>query len=188
MVILKGQRLVQDNDYATKKDAFFTMSALRINIFDKKNADSLVNSKSMAGLSNHVDVLKGSKNCLFFHDSNNRHHNISMCIDNKNTTNQILDTFDFFTKCSVSVVKSLSKTNSLEILLNTLNDPEQDLYKIPNFKRALTDSLKSKGVNKFIYFDINFSFSFLFLIPNLLIRNLIAKQMLKRLKSLNLKL
>lgn len=128
------------------------MSALRINIFDEKTPDSLVNSKGMTGLDPHVDVLKGSKNCLFFHDMQNRHHNISLCIDDKNTTSQILDTYSFYQKCFGNVGKVLSAGDSLEKLLNTLNNPDQDLYKIPNFKNALTESLTATGVFLFIFF------------------------------------
>lgn len=128
------------------------MSALRINIFDKKNADSLVNSKRVPGLSHKVDVLKGSKNCLFFQDTKNRQRNISMCIEDKNTTAQILDAFEYFHKCSDLIGKSLSEEDSLEQLLNTLDNPTQEEYKIPNFKRALTDSLTQKGVKYFFYF------------------------------------
>ena len=160
-VILKAKRLVHDNDYATKKDAFVTMSALRINIFDQKTPDSLVNSKAMPGLNPHVDVLKGSKNCLFFSDLQNRHHNISLCIEDKNTTAQILDTFAYYQTCFGNVGKVLSKGDSLEKLLNTLNNPEQDLYKIPNFKIALTESLKETGVFFYLFF---FIFFFIFIV------------------------
>jgi len=144
-VLIKAKRLVHDNDYANKKDSVFTMSALRINIFDSMDANSLVNSKRVPGLSHRVNVLKGSANCLFFQDSKNRQRNISMCIEDKNTTAHILDAFAFFHKCSELVVRSLSEEDSLEKLLNTLDNPKQEEYKIPNFKRALAESLTEKG-------------------------------------------
>lgn len=112
------------------------------------SADSLVNSKSMAGLDHHIDVLKGSKDCLFFHDMNNNLRNISVCISDKNTTNQILDAFTYLQKCSnYKGSRGMSKEETLERLLNTLDNPDQDVYKLPNFKRALKESLTEKGVN-----------------------------------------
>ncbi len=146
-VILKAQRLVNDYDYSIKKDAFFTINGLRINIFDQKNPDSFVNSIGLNGLNKKVEVLQGSKNCLLFSKKLDRHQNISMCIDDKNTTNQILETFEYYLECSrTPKLKTLSEEDSLEKLLNLLNSPTQNLYKIPTFRKALIDSLSIKGV------------------------------------------
>jgi hypothetical protein len=150
-VILKAQRLLNDYDYANKKEAFFTMNAFRINIFDQKSPDSFVNSIGLKGLNKTVDVLKGSKNCLFFSDINDRHLNLSMCIDDKNTTNQILHAYEFYLECSRNdVVKTLSEQDSLEKILNDINNPNQVIYKIPKFRKALINSLTMKGVFYFI--------------------------------------
>ena len=145
-VILKAKRLANDYDYAVKKDAFFTINPLRINIFDELNADSLINSMGMNGLEEHVNILKGSQNCLFFHEEVNRKHNITMCIDDKNTTHQMIEAFEFFSKCSPQKKNLLSKIDSLEILVNTLSNPKQKEYAIPNFKRAIADELTEQGV------------------------------------------
>lgn len=144
-VVLKAKRLEKDNNYAVKKDAFFTINPLRINVFDEMNADSLVNSLGMPGLDEHADILKGSLNCIFFHDEVKRHHNVSMCIDDKNTTNQVIEAYEFFRKCSPKKQELLSKIDNLEILVNTLSNPSQNEYKIPNFKRALAEDLKENG-------------------------------------------
>jgi len=146
-VILKAKRLVNDYDYAVKKDAFFTLTPIRINIFDELNPNSLIKTTKMAGLDHHVEILKGSLNCLFFHAEENRRHNISMCIEDKNTTNQILEAYNFYSKCASKPSNLHSKIDALEKLLNTLNDPSQKEYKIPNFKRALAENLTGKGVN-----------------------------------------
>lgn len=144
-VLFKAKRLLHANDYANKKDAYFAMNAIRINIFDDKKPDSLVNSKRIPGLSTRVNILPGSKNCLFFQDSKTKSRNISMCIEDKNMTQQILRAYDFFHECSELVSKQVSEEDSLEKLLNTLDNPTQTVYKIPNFKRALTESLQESG-------------------------------------------
>ena len=91
-------------------------------------------------------ILKGSLNCVFFHDEVKMHHNVSMCIEDKNTTNQIIEAYEFFSKCSPRKNDILSKIDKLETLVNTLSNPDQDVYKIDNFKRALSEDLTGKGV------------------------------------------
>lgn len=175
-LILKAKRLANDNNYAVKKEAFFTMNPIRINVFDQMNAASLLKSIRMPGLDWDLNILSGSLNCLFFHDEVKRHHNVSMCIDDKNTTNQIKEAYNFFRKCENTNKKLRSKIDDLEILVNTLSNPKQEEYKIPDFKRQLAEKLTEEGVIILIYMFI-FNFSFLWQNLDQKMLNLIVKKM-----------
>jgi hypothetical protein len=144
-VIVKAKKLVNDYDYAKKTEAFFSLSALTLNVFDKNNANALNKSLNMKGISLDINVLKGSLNCQFFHQENKKHHNISMCIEDKNTTAQILSAFNFFHKCASHGDRSPSSQEVLEVLLNTLNNPNQTEYIIPSFKKSLNEDLTARG-------------------------------------------
>lgn len=145
VVIIKAKMLINTNDYSKKTDAFFTLGPLRLNIFEKYDIDSLINSLNMQRLNRELKILKGSLNCLFFHERKYFFHNATICIENREILEQIKKAFLYYKDC-IPVNYKKSNVEELETLLNVLNTPDQVEYKLTKFKRALAEDLTQKGV------------------------------------------
>lgn len=172
-----AKRIFADNDYGNKIEAYFTMSALLLNTFEKKDSSKLLKSMKLSNINKAPFVLQGSKNCLFFADSAAR-ANTTVCVEDAKQRADILDSFDFLKQC-VKAKSASSKPKSVNKLSNkrrgksskkknkarkhqinqffkTISNPNQQVFDIPKVRNALIKELDKKGV---IY---KLSFLFLF--------------------------
>lgn len=160
-----GQRIFPENDYGKKKEAFFIMSALLLNSFEKKDSSKFLNSIKLSDINKAPSILQGSKNCLFF-SSSAASTNTTICIEDRKEREDIIDSFNFLKKCIKSKPKSdnpvkinicniKKRKNSqkeegriqhIKDILLTIENPNQQVFDIQKVRHQLIKALNKKGV------------------------------------------
>jgi hypothetical protein len=155
-----------ENDYSKKIEAFFTMSSSMLNTFEKKDNSKLLKSFNIKNTINNPYVLQGSKSCLLF--SNKLFQaNTTVCIEDANQRQDIINSFNFLKKCSkkspkpkkANKAKKSKKANKAKKskkaikkqmkkneFFRVIQDPNQKVYDIPKVRQELIKEFNKKGV------------------------------------------
>jgi len=99
VLLVPGKDLLNLNDFTQKKEAFFTLNAYMINVFESQNSNKLINSILLSDVNIYPFVLQGSKNCLMFKDEIHKKQ-ISMCLEDPKILKEIKVAFNALFICS----------------------------------------------------------------------------------------
>jgi hypothetical protein len=154
VVMFNAQTLSDDEDYLSRKDVFFTMSAYLINMFETKDNNKLLESVGIAHITKIPDVLEGTKTCLIFLDSVSI-RNIVMCFNSEDVMNQIHEAFKEIMQCRVGGKIDDFDPSIINEILNVgckgITSPEGAEYDFASIRAQLIQDLSSKEGVKLIF-------------------------------------
>lgn len=151
ILMFPGKRIQPENDYGKKSEAFFTMSALLLNTFEKQDSSKLVKSIKLINVKKSPSIIQGSINCLLFLDSI-ANTNSTVCIEDEKERKNILDSFTFLKRCIRARPKGYNKKQAksqleqITEILKIIDNPEQKSIDIRNFRKDMIMELNKKGV------------------------------------------
>jgi hypothetical protein len=119
VLYIEGKTLSDVNDYSKRKDAFFTMSFYMINSYEKKDANTLLESVSMHKMKKLPKILWGTKSCVEVEGGETE---FSICLPDKDIAQQIVDAAGNFHKCRLNNDLSASTELSTQTLLKVFKD------------------------------------------------------------------
>lgn len=96
---LEGET-VDPNDYSSKSDRKFTLSAYFITEQNKTQSSQLIKSISLANILYHPMYLKGAPKCILFKSESD---SIIMCAKSEEDAKSIMFNYDVFIKCRSGV-------------------------------------------------------------------------------------
>jgi len=120
MFYIKAKTLPDYDDYSKKDNAFYTFNLFMINILKDSNVGSLVDSIFLDHIKHVPHILRGSAYCVIFMQDDSK-KNITMCFEKMENAEQIIESFNKFTRCRrgdnlvelpLSKIKSLLKRRS----------------------------------------------------------------------------
>jgi hypothetical protein len=156
VVMFNAKTLADQEDYLSRKDAFFTISAYLVNMFESKDSNKLLESISLSHITNVVGPLRGTKYCLLFVDSVSE-RNLVMCLKDENEMVEIHKAYEHLNKCRVGgEIEEFDPTIINKILNFSCNGVEATdgvEFDMPEIRNQIAEELKSKGVN-FFYFKL----------------------------------
>ena len=152
VVMFNAQTLADEEDYLSRKDAFFTISAYLINMFQSKDSNQLLESVNLAHITNIPGPLKGTKDCLIFLDSLSV-RNVVMCFKSENEMLEIEQAYSALIKCRLGGETDDFDPSLINKILNFscngFESSEGVEYDLPDIRKQIAEELSSKGV---IYF------------------------------------
>jgi len=95
ILLIKGKKLNLDN-YCEKTDAFMTMSIYMINFFEKKDVKKLIDSYSMADITNIPTEIAGSPGCTMWQTKTK---SFPFCYESREILEQITAAYYKFLDC-----------------------------------------------------------------------------------------
>lgn len=112
---LEGET-VDPNDYSSKSDRKFTLSAYFITEQNKTQSSQLIKSISLANILYHPMYLKGAPKCILFKSESD---SIIMCAKSEEDAKSIMFNYDVFIKCrsGVKIGPELKPTEK-KVMLN----------------------------------------------------------------------
>jgi hypothetical protein len=147
VVMFNAQTLADEEDYLSRKDAFFTISAYLINMFESKDSNKLLESIGIAHILQVPGVLQGTKTCLMFMDSASV-RNIVMCFKTEDEMNQIHNAYKEIMKCRVGGKVDDFDPSIVNEILNLgckgITSPEGAEYDFASIRAQLIKELSSK--------------------------------------------
>jgi len=149
-----GKRLFPENDYGKKKDAFFQISALLLNVFEKKDGSGLLRSMKLPDIHKAPYVLSGSKNCMYFRDAYSK-LNATVCVADDKQRKNIMNSFNFLKSCirvPPKGKKGQKPKNVIELakeVIKKMNNPKQKVYNIQKVRKELITEFKKNKVNNY---------------------------------------
>jgi len=111
--------LVDVNDFTKKSPAFFTLSVYLLNIFEKQDINTLIQSVSLNKIITLPQIIPGSVSCINF---SNGKKPVTMCLPDKNQANNVIKAFSQIMKCRmgdnlkdtpVTTIQNILKTSCL---------------------------------------------------------------------------
>lgn len=93
---IQAQSLSNIDDFSTRIDSFFTMSAYYVNRFNKSDPNTLVDSIPMAKITEEPSTIPGSNRCLSFTDGLDL---IPLCLNSDEESTNIVESFKKLTAC-----------------------------------------------------------------------------------------
>ena len=96
---LEGET-VDPNDYSSKSERKFTLSAYFITEQNKTQSSQLIKSISLANILYHPMYLKGAPKCILFKSESD---SIIMCAKSEEDAKSIMSNYDVFIKCRSGV-------------------------------------------------------------------------------------
>ncbi len=137
------------DDYASRKKAYFTISAYLINVFDGKDVNKLDESISLYNIKDSPKILMGSKSCVNFNDKTNV-KNITICMSEEHDATNIIKAFEKLMQCRTGsdmedfdpmqvdkILKASCKGNS---------SPDGKTYDLKSLRDQIAENLIHKGV------------------------------------------
>jgi hypothetical protein len=150
VIMLKAKRIADFDDYTTRAPAFFTMSAYLINMFESQDNNKLLESINLAHIKIIPSVLEGSKTCLGFQDGVN-YRNISLCIDDQETFDAILKSYNSFMTCrmggDLKEFDPVVINQVLQASCNGFNSTTGTNFDLPKIKSQMASELRAAGFN-----------------------------------------
>jgi hypothetical protein len=99
------------NDFSIKEDRFFTLSVFMINVFLKKDSNSLIESISLDKINDNPKILEGSVGCVKFSDGKK---DIIICLNSEEKAKNLVESYKDFQKCRGG--KKIRKTKQSKVL------------------------------------------------------------------------
>lgn len=144
VLLIPAKRISEENDYTKKVDAFFTMSAYMVNLFESKDSNKLLDSVAMSHMKTMPYILQGSKNCLYFQDSVTL-RKISMCIEDANMLEEIQTAFMTLFNCR-NGGRMPPPDRNVEKLLKVLCEMPKSHKNYEEVRKSLSEELQKVGV------------------------------------------
>jgi len=129
-------------------EAFFTISAYMVNVFESKDSNKFLDSIAMSHIKTIPYVLQGSKNCLYFQDSVTL-RKISMCIEDVTVLEEIQKAFITLFNCR-NGGKMPQPDQNVEKYMKVLCNMPKDHKNFTEVKKSLAEELQKTGVNKYV--------------------------------------
>jgi hypothetical protein len=98
VVLVKGQRFIDYNDYGNRKPTFYEIGIYVVNIFEGESTDNLIDSLDQAGISKMPKFLRGTGTCLDLYSASSGKR-YPICLQNTDVMKQIRQVFEDFLKC-----------------------------------------------------------------------------------------
>ncbi len=145
ILMFPGKRIFPEYDWGTKIDAFFTMSSLLLNTFEKRDNSYLIKSIRLINVKDTPSILPGSKYCLLFEDKI-LNMNSTVCIEDDKERENIMNSFHTFKSCIKPKTDFSQKQKKNEIeqineFLNNLCDSNQVKIDVPKLRKDVIDEL-----------------------------------------------
>jgi hypothetical protein len=157
VVMFDGQTLAEKDDYSTRKDAFFTINAYMVNMFESKDSNKLLESINISHIKDAPAQLLGALNCYAFGDQINL-RTIEMCFKTKEEMDNIVKAYHKLMECRFGgEVDDFEPTTINKILTlgcNGIESSEGVEFDLPEIRKTIATELKDKGV---IYIYYRFS-------------------------------
>ena len=96
VILFKGNRIVNFDDYSKQKSSHFSLSAYLLNVFDEKNPNKLIDSININQLLKEPTNLIGMKKCINFEAQSGR---IAVCLGNEEEADEVLQAYQEFRSC-----------------------------------------------------------------------------------------
>lgn len=148
--MIPGKRIFPENDYTKKVDAFFTISAYMVNMFESKDSNKFLESIAMSHIKIMPYILTGSKNCLLFQDSVT-YRKITMCLEDPNLMNEIQEAYLALFNCRNGGNIVAKKEENVEKLMKVLCDMPKDHKNYEEIRKNFGDELRKVGVRIYKY-------------------------------------
>jgi hypothetical protein len=98
VVLVKGHRFLDYNDYGNRKPSFFQIGIYVVNIFEGDSTDNLIDSINQEGLSKLPKFIMGTGTCIdIYSDSIGKRY--PLCLENTDVMKQIQQVFEDFMRC-----------------------------------------------------------------------------------------
>ena len=96
VILFKGSRIVNFDDYSKQKSSHFSLSAYLLNVFEEKNPNKLIDSININQLLKEPTNLVGMKKCINFTAQSGR---IAVCLGNEEEAEEVLKAYEEFRSC-----------------------------------------------------------------------------------------
>lgn len=147
VIYYEGHTLSNPLDFASKdKNAFFTMSAFMINMFESKDSKTLLESINLSHITTYPYFLQGSKTCIFFEDSKSN-RNITLCTKEEKEYQSLLDAYRTLLNCRGG--NSLSKEQQTQVIkasCNGITKPDGSKYDLNEIQTIFKEELEKSGL------------------------------------------
>jgi hypothetical protein len=126
VVLVKGQRFIDYNDYGNRKPTFYEIGIYVVNIFEGESTDNLIDSLGQAGISKMPKFLRGTGTCLDVYSASSGKR-YPICLQNTDVMKQIRQVFEDFLKCrngddlQGGLIKRCQEKNNNDILPSLVN-------------------------------------------------------------------
>jgi hypothetical protein len=125
VIQIETQKLTDLDDFTKKSPAFYTISAFMMNLFEKKDTATLLQSTTLDRMVEMPTIIQGSVSCLEFKENTGK--SLYMCLPNKDNANQMIKAFGQLMKCRMgdnlkdapaSTIKNVLKASCLGLDVN----------------------------------------------------------------------
>jgi len=144
VLFIPGKRIFPENDYTKKVDAFFSMSAYMINMFESKDNNKFLESIAIRNMRTMPYILTGSKNCLIFQDTVTV-RKITMCLEDNQILKEIQEAFLQLFNCR-NGGRMQNRDDSVEKLYKALCNTPKTHPNYAEIKNGFAEELKKVGV------------------------------------------
>jgi len=98
MFYIKGDTLSDFEDFTKKKTSYFSFNLYMVNRFEEPDNTKLRDNIFLENIKVEPYILKGSVSCVLFQHENYK-KKITMCLDNKQKAEQIIEAYRAYLKC-----------------------------------------------------------------------------------------
>jgi len=149
VVMFDAQTLVEKDDYSTRKDAFFTINAYMVNMFESQDSNKLLESINISHIKEVPGELLGAINCYLFTDTING-RSIEMCFKTRRELDDIVMAYKKLMECRFGKeVEEYDPTIVNKILAlgcNGIQVTEGVEFDLPEIREAIKTELIKNGV------------------------------------------
>jgi hypothetical protein len=158
VVLMDAEKIKDHKDYMNRNSAFFTMNAYFVNMFEKKDAKTLIESININHIRSMPTVLFGTKTCLQFRDDDS-FRNLTMCLKDEDRVKKVQDLFNKFLSCRTGVDLGSHTTFDVSSLLNACDEIKNSngVVSMKRVQDIFTKSLEEKGVRYLFNFSLKSS-------------------------------
>ena len=103
IILFKGSRITDFNDYTKQKSSHFSLNAYLLNVFDEKIPEKLVDSVNINQLLEEPKKMQGMKKCLYFKGEKTE---IGVCLPDEEETDEVYQAYRSLIACSKGKTES----------------------------------------------------------------------------------
>lgn len=147
MIYYEGTTLSNHSDYTTyKTPAFFTMSILSVNMFEKKDSHILNESISFQSILEEPYILLGSTKCIIFKDYNSE-RNITLCAKDANDAELLINAYKSIRKLYGTQDNQNNYNKHIsKVSCNKITDRNGKAYDYVEIQNILKQKLNDNGI------------------------------------------
>ena len=146
VLYFEGKTLSNPLDFSTRdKNAFFTLSAFMINMFESKDSRTLLESINLSHITTYPYFLQGSKTCILFEDGNSN-RNITLCTKEEKEYQSILEAYKTLLNCRGQSFSEEQKTKVITASCNGITKPDGSKYDLNEMQTIFKEELEKSGL------------------------------------------